>query len=264
MLISPQNRKTLETIFETIKLKNSDGESGIDKKCKIEQIFSYLEMIHSNLRKYSLKRKLVLIDSGAGNCYLSFLVFYFYTKIEQRNITIHCVDTNESLMDKCRDKAQKLGFNQIFFHVSDILDFQYSGKVDIVYSLHACNSATDKTLYFGITHNAATILSVSCCQHDIKKRMRNRRYAGITKHSVFKDRFVYMVGDSLRALLLETVGYKSAIFEFVSSRYTDKNIMLRAKKSSLGRIEEIKSEYEKIKNEFCVSPELETYLTKST
>lgn len=263
MLITKQQRESLNLIFQKIRLQDANNKSGIDKACKIEQIIAYLEIVHANLRKYSKKRKLVLIDSCAGNCYLSFLVYYFYAFIEEMDITIHCVDLNDKLMDKCRATAAKMGFNKMHFHARDILDFRISGRANLVYSLHACNSATDKTIYLGVVNNAATILSVSCCQHDIKRSIRNKRYSGITKHSVYKNKFVSMVGDSLRGLLLEMIGYKVSIFEFVSSRYTDKNIMLRAKKSSLGKIQHLEEEYQKIKSEFMVTPELEKYLGKS-
>ncbi len=260
MLISRTERESLSTILEKIKLKDPKKAKGIDKTCKLEQILAYLEIIHSKLRKYSRKRELVLVDCGAGNCYLSFLTYYFYTVLEKREVTIHCVDTNQKLMDKCRDKAKDLGFGKMFFHSGDIVDFEVTGKVDMVFSLHACNVATDKALYFGVKSGATSILSVSCCQHNIKRRIRNQRYRGITKHSVYKDKFVSMVGDSLRGLLMEMQGYKVSIFEFVSSRYTDKNIMLQANKGGVGKLAPIKEEYEKIKAEFKVAPELETYL----
>lgn len=262
MLINSQTRQSLEVIFEAIRLKSSKTGNGSGKVCKIEQIFSYLEIIHANLRKYSPKRKLVLVDSGAGNCYLSFLVYYFYTQLEPRNITLHCVDHNEKLMNRCQQRAAELGFKEMHFHSCDILDLEIEGTVDLVYCLHACNSATDKTLYFGSDKKAATILSVSCCQHDIKQKIRNQRYSSITKHSVYKDRIAYMVGDSLRALLLEMQGYKTDIFEFVSSRYTDKNTMLRARRCPRNNRDKTLQEYQKIKDEFKVSPELESYLLK--
>lgn len=264
MLITPQERETLNSLFKRIKLKNAASQSGQDQTCKIEQIIAYLEIIHSNLRCYSKKRNLILYDSGAGNCYLSFLVYFYYTKIKQRPVVLHCIDHNEILMMNCRNRARELGFKQMHFHACDIADYSPSGKVTMVYSLHACDSATDKTLYFGARHGAATILSVSCCQHSIRKQLRSSRYSGITRHSVYKDKFVYMVGDSLRGLLLEMHGYKVSIFEFVSSRFTDKNIMLRAKKGCNGRMQEIEDEYERLKNEFGVKPELELYLCKGT
>jgi hypothetical protein len=264
MLINREEQAALNSFFQTIKLQNHNNESGKDKADKIEQILAYMEIIHAQMRKYSKKRPLVFIESGAGNCYLSFLVYYFYTNIDNRPVIIHCLDINERLMENCRQIAQTLNFENMFFHACDIGEYQYSGRVDMVYSLHACDSATDKALYLGLKNKAAHILSVSCCQHTIKKHLRGHPYTGITKHRVFKDKMVYMVGDALRALLLEMQGYKVDILEFVSSRHTDKNIMLRAQKSQLNNVDKLRTEYAKLRNEFHVRPSLETYLEGGT
>ncbi|MCP4133059.1 MAG: methyltransferase [bacterium] len=257
MLINRDQRETLNGFFETIRLK------GKDREAKIEQILAYMEIIHANVRKYSKKRTLVFVESCAGNCYLSFLVYYYYTYIEKRPVAIHCVDRNEKLMINSQGIAGKLGFEKMYFHTADVMQYRAPGDVALVYSLHACDAATDGTLYLGLKNKAANILSVSCCQHSIKKNLRNPRYRGITKHGIFKDRIVYMVGDSLRALLLEMMGYRVDIFEFVSSRYTDKNIMIRARKGNSGNREELLEEYKRISVEFKVKPELENYLKSS-
>ncbi len=263
MLLQKKEKESLNSLFKSLRLMNCDGESGKDKSAKIEQILSYLEIIHSQVRGYSKKRNLVFVDSCAGKSYLSFLVYYYYTKVEGRPLTIHCVDTNEELMKNGKKLAEELGFSGLYFHTGDILDFKLNDKVEIVYSLHACDTATDKTLYLGIAHDAATILSVSCCQHSIKSGFRNSRYRGITKHSVFKERMMYMIGDSLRALLLEAEGYRTDIIQFTSSRNTDKNIMIRGRRMGSNKSIPSREEYEKIKSEFHVSPELEKYIRAS-
>ena len=262
MLIQNDEQASLNAFFQKIRLQNHQNESGKDKSAKIEQILAYLEVMHAQLRKYSRKRALVLIESGAGNCYLSFLIYYFYTQLDKRRVTIHCLDINARLMEKTREMARTLGFDGMFFHACDIADYQHAGAVDMVYSLHACDSATDKALYLGLRNRARAILSVSCCQHTLKKHLKGHPYKGITRHRVFKDKIVYMVGDSLRALLLEMHGYKVDILEFVSSRYTDKNIMMRAQKGHIHDMDALKHEYEKLRNAFHVSPSLEFYIEK--
>jgi hypothetical protein len=256
MLLNRTQKEELEVFFQSIRLKNSSN----DQKHKIEQILAYLEIIHSQVRKLSYKRKLTFIDSGAGNCYLSFLVSYFYSKIDKRDVVIHCIDINERLMENCSKKAKELDFNNMIFHGCSISDFNFNGNPDLVYSLHACDTATDQALYLGLKLNARNILSVSCCQHTIKKELRHHPYSGITKHRIFKDRIVYMIADSMRVLLMESFGYKADIIEFVSSRHTDKNVMIRAKKSNQKQLDLILSEYDKIRKDFNVQPALENYL----
>lgn len=262
MLIQKNEQAALNTFFQTLKLQDLQNQSGKDKAAKIEQILAYLEVMHAQLRKYSRKRELVLIESGAGNCYLSFLAYYFYTRLDKRQVSIHCIDINARLMEKNREVAKTLGFDGMVFHACDIADYQHGGQVDMVYSLHACDSATDKALHLGLRNQARNILSVSCCQHTLKKRMKGHPYTGITRHRVFKDKMVYMVGDSLRALLLEMQGYKVDILEFVSSRHTGKNIMMRAQRGHAKDMDALKQEYETLRDMFHVSPSLEYYLAE--
>jgi Methyltransferase domain len=263
MLVQKEHRNKLNDFFKSINLVNKNNTPGKSKADKIEQIVAYLEMMLAQLRKYSKKRELVLIESGAGNCYLSFVLYYYCTEILQRPVAIHCLDINARLMKKAEHLAKELGFDRMHFHACDIGDYLHPGPVDVVFSLHACDSATDKSLYLGVRNNAKCILSVSCCQHTIKKSMRGRSFKGMTKHRVMKDRLVYMVGDSLRALLLESQGYAVDMIQFVSSRYTDKNVMIRAQGARAHSRDEIFREYERLQTTFNITPPLETYLAAS-
>lgn len=261
MLVSIQEQEKLNTLFQKIQLLNNLQQPTKDKAAKIHQILAYLEIIHSVLRKFSNKNEIVLIDCAAGNCYLSFLVNYYYKYINPpKKLTIHCIDNNAALMRNSREKSVALGFDNMHFHAMDLLDFTIQGKVDLMVSLHACDTATDKALLLGLKLRANSILSVSCCQHSLKKKVRNTSLRGITKNRIFKDRMTYMVGDSLRALLMGTEGYKADIFEFVSSRYTDKNIMLRARKAGFNKTLEARQEYEFLSNQFNVEPPLKSYI----
>ena len=260
MLYHREVQESLNQFFEKIRLKDQNQQSGKKKTAKIGQILSYLEIINAQVRNYSRKRELVFIDCAAGNCYLSFLVYYFYSRIEKRPIRIHCLDHNQRLMTRNHHRAQTFGFEQMFFHTCDIDEYSHDGRPDIVYSLHACDSATDKTLFLGLRTKARNILSVSCCQHSIIKKMRRHPYTGITRHQIFKKKLAYMVGDSLRAILLEMQGYKVDIIEFASTRYTDKNVMLRAKKAHTPNIEQLNDQYQMLQKMFNFSPALEHYL----
>jgi len=255
MLINKDIREKLNNLFYLLKLQGHFSNSSLDKKVKIEQILAYLEIIHSEIRHRSKKKKLVLIDSGAGNCYLSFLVYYYYSVIEPREIEMHCVDINKKLMDSKAELAKSMNFRNIFFHAMDIVEFSINQKVDMVYSLHACDNATDKTMHLGIRTKAKVILSVSCCQHSLEMRSRNLK--AVTRHSSFRDKMISMVSDSLRAILLENEGYKVNIFDFVSSRYTDKNTMVRAVKGECRRSKNNHQEYNEICSEFRLRPYLE-------
>ena len=262
MLIDHQKREALRAFFERLYVRaQSDKERAVtDKAAKIGQILGYLEIVHAQLRTYSTKRPLVCIDCGAGNAYLSFLVYYFYTELEKRSVVIHCLDTNTKLVDKARRRAHDLGFDHMHFHACDIAEYASTERTDMVYSLHACAEATDKTLHLGVRQDATCLLSVACCQHKDEWQLQNHLYAGLTKHRIFKDRIVYMVADALRALLLEMQGYKVDILEFASTRHTEKNAMLRACKGLIKDRKELQCEYEQMRDAFQITPTLEQYL----
>lgn len=258
MLINKEIREELNHLFFKLKLQNKNAKSSLDKQVKIEQIIAYLEVIHVEFRKTSKKRKLIFIDSGAGNCYLSFLVYYFYSRIEGRDIEIHCIDYNQKLMQSKSELAREMEFHQMYFHPMDIVDFSTEQKIDMIYSLHACDTATDKTMYLGIKHNAKIILSVACCQHSISMSASSLKV--VVRYKSFRDKMLMMISDSLRALLLEENEYKVDIFDFVSSRYTDKNTMIRAKRTEFKKQIDVQKEYENLSQEFKMKPYLEELL----
>jgi len=258
MLINKQIREELNHLFFLLKLQDRNSNSSLDKQVKIEQIIAYLEVIHAVTRKTSKKRKLVLIDSGAGNCYLSFLVYYFYHKIENRDIEIHCIDYNKKLMEANEKLASEMKFHSMYFHSMDIADFSINKNVDMVYSLHACDTATDKTMYLGIKTNARSILSVACCQHSIS--MKASSFKPIVRYKSFREKMLMMISDSMRALLLERNQYKVDIFDFVSSRFTEKNAMVRAIRTGSQKQEAVVREYESLSKEFRMTPYLEELL----
>ncbi len=260
-MLNPETKNLINELFFKLKLQNENNESSKDKAAKMRQLLAYLDIIISQVGKYSRKRKLVFIDSCAGNCLLSFLVYFYFTEVDKRNIEIHCVDTNQKLMDKNRARAKEFGFNGMIFQTSDVGEYQHKGQPDLIYSLHACDTATDKTLYLGLKTRAKNILSVSCCQHSLKmKKKSNHNCSGLTRNNLFKEKMIYMVADSLRSILMQMQGYKVDLLEFVSSRATNKNTMLRARIDQIKKINELEREYFNLQNTFYVLPALEQLL----
>ncbi|MHA7110892.1 methyltransferase [Sunxiuqinia elliptica] len=258
MLVNKELREKLNELFYLIKLQNSQFQSSLDKQVKIEQVLAYLEIIHAELRRTSAKRKLVLIDSAAGNCYLSYLIYYFYRELEGRELEIHCVDHNAKLMRQNEKLARRMNFDDLYFHAGDIDTFSLEKEVDAVYSLHACDTATDKTMFMGLRLQARFIFSVACCQNSIQ--IKSGLLKSVIRHKAFRDKALMMIADSMRALLLEKGGYKVDIFDFVSSRFTDKNTMVRAVRKSFKKVLNLDEEYERIYQEFKMKPHLEFLL----
>ena len=103
----------------------------------------------------------------------------------------------------------------------------------MVISLHACDTATDYALAFGIRHQARAILAVPCCQHEINQQMKTDAFSLITRYGLIKERSAALLTDAIRASLLTACGYKSQVLKFIDMAHTPKNILIRALKSNL-------------------------------
>lgn len=212
----------------------------------------------SLLKNISKKRRVNLTESCAGNCYLTLFLAYIYKQESERDLHFTCLEIQPRLMEEAEKTARKLNIENISFQTADVLTYKHKIKPDIIYSLHACNTATDGTIFLGIKADARYILSVSCCQHTIKKQLKGHPLTAITSHGVYKDRLTDMVGDTLRSLIINQHSYKTDIFAFTAQKHTGKNVMLRATKipNTGRRLEEFKSQYMKLSNLFGVTPAL--------
>lgn len=254
--------KELKTLYQSIGLMNPAGGEYKERIGKNRQVYDYLIQITAALKKLSTKSEIVLLDCACGRSYLSFIVYYYCHEILNRNIRIIGVDSNPELIFKCNNIAFEMGYKNLTFYCSDIIDFKSEFKPDIVYSLHACNTATDQTIAKGIIEKAKYIMTVSCCQHTTMEQIKKHPLTSITRFKPFKERIVDTVSDSMRALLLERLGYNVNIFEFTSTKNTAKNIMLRAVSGNRNKVKEEMAEYEyqKLLNTFHVRPAAEMYL----
>jgi hypothetical protein len=223
---------SLSWLTEQLNLALPAPRGYADKQRKLEQVVAFIDVIQAEVRRYSRRRTLTFVDCGAGNCRLSLATALFFTEVEPRPVEIHCVDTNSALMAKHRDTADRLGLVNMHFHACDIGDLATPSQVDVVMALHACDTATDKAMHLGVRSRARHILTVACCQQSLVKSLRANAASttAVTRHHVFKERLAYMAGDAVRALLLELHGYEVDIVELVSSRATDKNTMVRARR----------------------------------
>jgi len=193
---------------------------------------------------------------------LSFYLNYYLQTDGINNIAFICIDFNDDLIQRCKETASKLNMTNMTFYHADIGKFDFPHQRDIIYSLHACDDATDQVIYKGIVANARFILSVSCCQHTMRKQMKGHPLSMVARHKPYKERLVDMIADSLRTLILEAYGYKVTVFEFAPTSCTPKNIMLKCEK--VGQTDQkrkvAKTHYEALSELFNMNPMLENYL----
>jgi len=226
-LIDPEEAIDL---LRAIDIATADGSIKADMRRKYVQIDSFIKLIQPLLSKSSQHRKISILDCGSGKSYLSFAMNYFLREKLRRNCHFFCIDTNADVIKKCVQVRDELGYGNMEFSVSKIRDFDPRGKVDIVCSLHACDTASDEAIARGIQLEAPFLLIVPCCQHEVINQLREHPLKAITRHGVYKARLADLLTDAMRTLILEAAGYKVTVSEYVSPINTPKNIMIQAER----------------------------------
>ena len=208
-------------------LMDQNGDIKPSKYNKYKQINRYLEIVSDTISELP-QNKLKIIDFGCGKSYLTFALYHYLTSILNKEVEVIGLDLKEDVIIFCKNLANKLGYTNLHFQVGDIGNYTSDETIDMVVSLHACNTATDAALEKAIKWNSKVILAVPCCHHEAYTQIQNDDLGTIFKHGILKERISALVTDGLRSQLLESVGYKVSMLEFIDMEHTPKNILIRA------------------------------------
>ena len=199
---------------------------------KFRQINRFLEFIEHILTQLDRGRELTILDFGCGKSYLTFAMYYYLHELKKYDIRIIGLDLKSEVIRHCNELAEKYGYEKLQFLEGDIADYEGVNHVDMVVTLHACNTATDYALAKAVGWNAKVILSVPCCQHEINEQFEAGEtpevLAAVMEYGLLREQFAALVTDGLRAKYLESEGYETQVLEFIDMEHTPKNILLRA------------------------------------
>ena len=222
--------------LQDLGVMTQDGKIVRTKMDKFRQINRFLEFVEDILPQLDKDRELTLLDFGCGKSYLTFAMYYYLHELKGYDIRIIGLDLKTDVILHCNELAKKYGYEKLTFLVGDIADYEGVDQVDMVVTLHACDTATDFALAKAVGWNAKVILSVPCCQHEVNKQFERQLSAmeevlgPIMDYGLLRERFAALVTDGLRAKRLESEGYETQVLEFIDMEHTPKNILLRAVK----------------------------------
>ena len=199
---------------------------------KFRQINRYLEFVEDILPELDKDRELTLIDFGCGKSYLTFALYYYLTVKKQYRIRMIGLDLKKDVMEHCQELAEKYGYDRLTFLTGDIADYDGVELVDMVVSLHACDTATDYALEKALQWNAKVIFAVPCCHHELNRQMHSTEMNPVLKYGLIQERMAALMTDAFRADVLELEGYQVQVLEFIDMEHTPKNILIRAVKQN--------------------------------
>lgn len=227
---------------------------------KFRQINRFLEYIEDILPSLPTGRELRILDFGCGKSYLTFAIYYYLKVLKGYPVRITGLDLKEDVIRHCNELAVKYGYDKLEFLCGDIAYYDGCSQVDMVVTLHACDTATDYALAKAVGWGAKVILSVPCCQHELNKQIKNDLLSPVLHYGILKERMAALMTDGLRAQILEANGYRTQILEFIDMAHTPKNLLIRAVYN--GHCADNKAQINELLAAFDVNPTLYRLLCK--
>ncbi|SHJ73997.1 class I SAM-dependent methyltransferase [Paramaledivibacter caminithermalis] len=235
---------------------NEKGRILAAKYDKFKQLNRFLEMVSDCIPYLNKEKTINIIDFGCGKSYLTFALYHYLVYELGLDINVIGLDLKKDVIDFCNEIADELNYDRLKFIHGDIKGFEGIDKIDMVVSLHACDTATDDAITKAVNWKADVILAVPCCQHELFNKIHNPIMKPMEKYGIIREKLSTIVTDSIRASVLEIMGYSVQMLEFIDMEHTPKNILIRAFKNNKLNKEAV-SEYKKFKKFWGVEPYIE-------
>ncbi len=223
-LLNPERRPAF---LQDLGVQTADGRIVNSRYDKFRQINRFLEFIEDILPALPTNRRVRIIDFGCGKSYLTFAMYDYLTAVKKLEVDIIGLDLKKDVIRTCNRLAEKYGYKDLHFYEGNIQNFTGADSVDMVVTLHACDTATDYALERAVKWGAEVILSVPCCHHEMNRQIKCEPLSPLFSYGLIQERSAALFTDALRARILETAGYDTQLLEFIDMEHTPKNILLR-------------------------------------
>ena len=223
-LLNPERRPAF---LQDLGVQTADGRIVNSRYDKFRQINRFLEFIEDILPALPTNRRVRIIDFGCGKSYLTFAMYDYLTAVKKLEVDIIGLDLKRDVIRTCNRLAEKYGYKDLHFYEGNIQNFTGADSVDMVVTLHACDTATDYALERAVKWGAEVILSVPCCHHEMNRQIKCEPLSPLFSYGLIQERSAALFTDALRARILETAGYDTQLLEFIDMEHTPKNILLR-------------------------------------
>jgi SAM-dependent methyltransferase len=237
----------------------TEGKVRRSRYGKFRQVNRFLELVDDVVPSLPGEGTLRVVDFGCGKSYLTFAIHHLLTELRGREVEIVGLDLKDDVIEACSSLARRAGAEGLRFERGEIGSYDAGEKVDLVVSLHACDTATDEAIAQAIRWQADVILAVPCCQKEAYRQIESALLAPLLRHGLAKERLAALVTDTLRAQLLELQGYRTQLVEFVPLEHTAKNVLIRAVKGAPAGAE-MQRAYEELRDALGLEPALERLL----
>ncbi|NLL05197.1 MAG: SAM-dependent methyltransferase [Clostridiaceae bacterium] len=246
-----------DDLLKEIGILAANGKIKNDMIRKYNQIDRFVELINDMLGELLKEHdSITVLDCGCGKSYLTFVLNYYIREVLKKPCYFIGLDNSPTVIEASKKIADNLGYHNMEFKVTDISNYKAQRDVHMVISLHACNTATDQAIALAVNNKVKSIVVVPCCQQEILSQYSYPPFEQIIKHGILKARMADIITDGIRALLLEALGYKVSVVEYISPIETPKNLMIRAVKNYQPKPSTL-YEYKELKKALSINPTLE-------
>nr|WP_145549014.1 SAM-dependent methyltransferase [Variovorax boronicumulans] len=233
-------------LLKELHILTREGRLNQDSRRKLKQVYHLVQFIEREMREgFAPDAAITLADHGAGKSYLGFMLYDLV--FAQRPGHVYGVETRAELVDRSRVLAERLGFGRMSFLNLSVAEAgasdQLPPRIDIVTALHACDTATDDAIRFGLQKEAASMVLVPCCQAEVAASLRQHKalalartpLAELWRHPLHTREIGSQLTNVLRCLYLEACGYQVTVTELVGWEHSLKNELIVARKAGRGK-----------------------------